>query len=123
MRANAETEGAVGGNLFGEHCRGDAVKSRATIFFRHTTAKKPDLSSLLHQLGHHAFLVQLEFEDEWSDFLADEFLGSLADQTLVVGQFRGSEDLFRARRYKEEAASGRQDSGCCRRSHISSKRL
>jgi hypothetical protein len=43
--------------------------------------------------------------DQWSDFLGDEFFGGLADQPLVVRQFRGGENVFRARGFQKKTAA------------------
>src|SRR5260370_15885059 len=63
MRSNADAEGAVGGDFFGEYRGGDAVESRAAVFFRHPASEKPDLSRFPHQPTHDAFFVLFEVSD------------------------------------------------------------
>ncbi len=42
----------------------------------------------------------LEIGNQRDDFLGDELLGRLADQALIVGEFRGRENIFGARRFE-----------------------
>ena len=97
----------IGGDFFGEHGGGDVIESRAAIFFRDAAAEQADFARLLHQPRHQALFVLFELGDQRDDFLGDEFLGGLADQPLIVGEFGGSEDVFGARRFQQEAAAGR----------------
>src|SRR5271154_6496481 len=62
--------------------------------------------------------VGFEFGDRWDDFLLHEFVGGLADQALVVGKIRGSEDVFRAAGGDEECAAAIENLGNGCRGHM-----
>ena len=62
--------------------------------------------------------VRFQLGDLRHDFLLHEFFGGLADQALVIGEIRGSEDVFGAARSDEECAAAVESLGNGCRGHL-----
>ena len=106
VAAVRDGERAVAGEFFRENRGGNFVEARAAICFGNPAAQQADFSGLLQHLSHQMpVFVRFELGDRGHDFLLHEFFGGLADQALVVGEIRGSEDIFGAAGSDQECAA------------------
>ncbi len=97
VAAVRDGERGVAGEFFGEDRGGNFVEPRAAVRFGNAGAEQADFAGLLEHLGHQMLVfVRFQLGDRGHDFFLHEFFGGLADQALVVGEVRGSEDVFGA---------------------------